>query len=181
MIKRILISLLLFCALGIGAVMAQANDNVDVKAIVKNQISAARAKEKEKVSTNTNISTEFAAANVKESGSSTLFIKLSILVFAGIIATFWVIKRRSDEQKIKNVQQLKKNIKLVREEKFIKEIDPKLKAIRTSLYLNSSNLNPVGKGVSQRAKALQIAKGELLLASRIRLYTTENNLERTYS
>ena len=66
----------------------------------------------------------------------------------------------------------------MREEKFIKEIDPKLKEIRTRLTLTSVVLNE-DKQISAAARRSQIGKEEILLASRMRSHEMQYGRQRS--
>ena len=97
---------------------------------------------------------------------------VSVLSFVGI--------RRSRQVKpvpvkSKTENDFKKNIQLMREERFIKPIDPKLKEIRTNLYLDSRYLNQSNAILTETARSLNIAKTELILASRFNRHSMRVN------
>ena len=104
------------------------------------------------------------------SGFTPFEMKLVILGSFSSLVLFVVgirrIKKNKFETKNTPDAEFKKNIQMVRAEKFIRPIDPKLKKIRTNLYLNTRYLNETNSSVSDAAKKLNIAKTELILAAR---------------
>lgn len=112
--------------------------------------------------------------------SSDIIIKSVIMLAATIGVLIWLGIRRTKKNLKSKDNQFKKNIKLMREEKFIKEIDPKLKEIRTKLTLTSVVLNEE-KQVTAAARKSQIGKEEILLASRIRTHKMQYGGQRSFA
>ena len=170
-IVYIVISLTLTCKLVAGEL-----DSLSVRDIVQAQIAEAKAKQSKVVQPESKTIEVQQVNNVTkasiEGGSfevNPIVYKIMILLFFSTgIAAFVYYKRKKNADILKKIE-LKKNIQMMRQEKFIKRIDPRLKQIRTSLCLNSSLLN--GKpAVTNTAKKLQIGHEELFLASRIKQY-----------
>lgn len=112
--------------------------------------------------------------NKKEISSSinTTTLKLLILIAASFSAFGFVFIRRKKINKQLKKEILKENIKKLRNEQLIVSIDPRLKAIRKKLVLNSSYLK-VDKDKSKYAQNLQIGESELVLAMKLREYQKE--------
>ena len=126
----------------------QATDSLNLQSIVQKQIEEAKMKNSVPVilkNTEANLesigNSKILKPELKQSSSSGWIYK-SIIMLVGIIAVSgWLVYRRINRKKVMKVNDFKKNIKLMREEKFIKEIDPRLKDIRTKLILISVILN----------------------------------------
>lgn len=167
------------------------SSSVDVKQIVRQQIEEARKKEleastaekEEKVIPKEKKNIEAAIPEVhkqaQKNGEDVFtktsnfitnnpgVIKYAIIIFFSIIVTSFVAVRRVKLNKKPAVgNDFKTNIKLVREEKFIKPIDPDLKKIRTNLCLTSRYLNTSDQFVTETAKKLNLAKTEIMLAAK---------------
>ena len=164
----------LFLIIFLPELKAQSSDSVDLKYLVQKQIE--EAKKKNTIAPETEYQTPIVKTPVKNAVIETnhtigipdsYFYKGLILLLGAVAAFSWVSMRNSQRKKVYQKNQFKRNIKLMREEKFIKEIDPKLKEIRTRLTLTSVVLNEDNK-VSAAARRSQIGKEEILLASRIR-------------
>lgn len=187
MIRRIfLIALFIFPVI---AQTVEPAEEVDIQELVRQQIDEARKKEKSKIENENSAIAEpvvYQKAkpeteqtiigslndiyNKVEDNLGSLEIKLIILSsFTVVVMSVVGVKRgKKKNVKVNNfpAQEFKKNIKLVREEKFIRHIDPKLKKLRTNLYLNTRYLNESSSDLSETARKLNIAKTELILASR---------------
>lgn len=154
-------------------------DNVDVKEIVEKQIAEAKKKMRNDYSPYAEIAVvqEKNRAQKYSSGLNINSIETRILILVGftvLVFSFVAVRRykKSDE---KETEKLKKNIQLMRQEKFIRPIDPKLKKLRTNLFLNSRYLNEDHESLSNTARRYNIAKTELILASRFRRETLRAN------
>lgn len=165
--------------------MAQKNDSVDIRGMVQKQIQEAQKKQKAELISVDNKNYK-STPIIKKSSKQTLeqieviswmTTEIIILLSASIAAVIFIVIRRRRLRKSSSNRDLKKNIKIIREEQLVINIDPRLRSIRKRLCLNSFYLNNVGNDVSAAARRLQIAKGEILLASRIRSYEIEKNLE----
>ncbi len=164
-------------------------DSINISQMVQEQIDAARKKVSEQKSVPMlKVETKKSAATKKaEAGfwtelkslipvSSDASIK-ALIIFAFSLFVFGIILfRRFTSKKIKpesmnEVNGLKKNIALIREEKPVKVKDKnKLRQIRSKLIQNYSSSKMTNESVSRTAKELKIAQGELLLAERINLH-----------
>ncbi len=91
--------------------------------------------------------------------AASFLIILSLLVHRAVL----VVKRRSSRT-------LKNKISSLREEKIVTKENPKLKGERIKLKNRNSIFNVSEGHISKLAKELNIAKGELLLASRLKQY-----------
>jgi len=173
MIKRI--SQILIIAITFVSVntFAQSSDKIDVHEIVKAQMLNAQGNNgmitKKSVVHKTN---NFAFPKLSSSLFSFLiFILGSILIFALVF-----LRRVRIQHKLIS-KQFKENIRLVREEKFIPAIDYSLTPVRQSLmekigvYLEEQN-------ITELAKKLKIAKGELFLVNNIKNYGSEKRMVR---
>lgn len=181
---------IVFCSITFNiSVLAQENDTVDLKSIVQAQIERARAKQNQKsmmsVNTVKTISTKKVdkpEANFLDkvyyqaAKNNWLFSKIGTLFLLSIVLIVIILFRIKKINKLAKNLNFKQNIKKIREEHLIKKIDPRLKEIRTRLCLNSFYLNSSTIDISSVARKFQIAKGEILLASRIRSLQLNNNL-----
>jgi hypothetical protein len=163
-----LILLLIFAVSGISN--AQNSDSIDIRGMVKKQIQEAQSKDEQirnlrlqKQSTQKEVN--FISEVINE--SDTYLVRVLILIsFATIVFSFVFIRRIKKRNKIVE-NNLKRNIYLLREEKFVKKIDPKVRKIRTNLCMKYSHLDHQRK-IDNTAKKLNIAKGEIILASRLK-------------
>lgn len=171
--------ILLFILSPLFAQSELSEDKINVKEIVEKQISEAKKKLQ-----NDDLSfAEIAAINENNKTErynsgfdiNSIETRLSILAgFSIFVFSFVAVKRYKKSDK-KETDKLKKNIQLMRQEKFIRPIDPKLKKLRTNLFLNSRYLNEDHESVSSTARRYNIAKTELILASRFRKETLRVN------
>ena len=164
---------------------AQGSDSVDLKYLVQKQIE--EAKKKNAAETDNNIELPKTPAPARKvvietnliMGIPTGYFYKGIIMLIGAVAAFsWVSMRKGKRKKMVENNKFKRNIKLMREEKFIKEIDPKLKEIRTRLTLTSVVLNE-DKKISAAARRSQIGKEEIALASRIRSHEMQYGRQRS--
>jgi len=168
-------------------------DSVNISQMVLSQIAAARKKETEKESKPV---IKVQAKKVKKAGNSwtSIFVKLrnniplsnddfmkAVILIAFSVMVFVVvflrrIKNRlhKSDKKEKSSDNLKKNISILREEKPLKiKYKKKLKLIRSKLSKNYS-MNPTNDSLTRTARELNIAKGEVLLAARIKAHEYMN-------
>jgi len=94
-----------------------------------------------------------------------LFMAASFLILLGLLMrrAVLVVKRRSSRT-------LKNKISSLREEKVVAKENSKLKDERKKLKNRKSVFDASEKHISKLAKELNIAKGELILASRLKLF-----------
>ena len=88
----------------------------------------------------------------------------TFLVFGTVLIRRVKIKKRSIRRK-----KLVKNINSIREEKVIVKDDPKLKEVRAKLKNNPEHFEEENS-FGETAKELNISKGELVLAAKIKSY-----------
>lgn len=176
--KRIFLIVLLIL-LHLSAQEQAVEKEVDVKEIVEKQIEAAKIKMNQSEIKLTAITIQPAGKN--ETGKVLAFLqnnsieaKAAILFSFSTIVFSFVAVRRIKKRKRAHTNDLKKNIQLMREQKFIKPIDPKLKKLRTNLFLTSRYLED-NSSLSNTARKYNIAKTELIIASRFRKETLRAN------
>lgn len=105
---------------------------------------------------------------LKDSGG--IDSKVAILSGAAVIAIGFISFRRIKFSKKSGVNKLKKNINLMREEKFVRSTDKKLSQLRSKLRMNAEYFSMKENSVSAKAKGLNISKGELMLAAKIKSF-----------
>lgn len=176
--RKIPVILLVFSLFIYGQEVIPDNE-INVRDIVQQQIDNARKRESKAkvyllaekndvVKQNVNTTSQFFADDVT-------LQKIGFLILFSISIFSYIAIRRKKISGSTGDNTLKKNIKLMREEKFIKPIDPKLKKIRTSLCLTSKNLNASERDITDTAKKYNIAKSELLLAAKFNKQTAGLN------
>lgn len=176
--RKIPVILLVFSLFIYGQEVIPDNE-INVREIVQQQIDNARKRESkakvyllaeknDAVKQNVNTTSQFFVDDVT-------FQKIGFLILFSISIFSYIAIRRKKISGSNGNNILKKNIKLMREEKFIKPIDPKLKKIRTSLCLTSKNLNASERDITDTAKKYNIAKSELLLAAKFNKQTAGLN------
>ena len=174
--------------------VSAAPDSVDIRQMVEEQISAIKIRQLEKAKKSENIAekSETSLTSKDENRSDLFYIytslvstleriktsllsldvmnnKFSILGFATILIFSVVIIRRKILSRQKdNKNSLKENIRLLREEKAVKKLNPKLTDVRNSLIRDSLTFANPKAGISKIAKELNIAKGEILLAAKLK-------------
>lgn len=146
-------------------------DNVNIKELVMKQIAEAKAKNSQFDAATVSDDNQPKQKSSKAGGSlfnyNSLSFKMIVLAgFSVVVLSFVAVRRRRLFYNKLSSAELKRNIKLVREEKFIKPIDPKLKMIRTALCLNTKHLNKTDKSLTAEAKKYNLAKTELVLAEK---------------
>ncbi|MBZ0199487.1 MAG: hypothetical protein K8H86_06440 [Ignavibacteriaceae bacterium] len=104
------------------------------------------------------------SAKIESSGGITT--KFILLASASVVVFLFVFIRRMKLTKNSGGNVLRKNVKLIREEKIIRLNDPRLKKTRVRIARNEINFNY--NEVSQLARQLNISKGELQLAARLK-------------
>ena len=174
--------------------VSAAPDSVDIRQMVEEQISAIKIRQLEEAKKSENIAekSETSLTSKDENRSDLFYIytslvstleriktsllsldvmnnKFSILGFATILIFSVVIIRRKILSRQKdNKNSLKENIRLLREEKAVKKLNPKLTDVRNSLIRDSLTFANPKAGISKIAKELNIAKGEILLAAKLK-------------
>jgi hypothetical protein len=188
-VKNTAAVLFLLLAVNVTVYKAQSSETNEIKLLVQQQIEEAKKKNDLAQAQTASVEVKPVSAPVKtekakpvehELFSSDIIIKSGIMLAATIGVLIWLGIRKTKKNLKTKDNQFKKNIKLMREEKFIKEIDPKLKEIRTKLTLTSVVLNEE-KQVTAAARKSQIGKEEILLASRIRTHEIQYGGQRSFA
>lgn len=107
-------------------------------------------------------------ANEKIFTNGIIFLEVTILV---MVLYYWKKTHSDSKKNIKSTY--KKNIKAIRDERvkptFDKEISKKRKALNKLIIVKELN----GRNISKKARAFNIAKGELYLAAKIHSLTRQ--------
>jgi len=161
---------------------AVSSDSVNIKEMVLKQIEA--AKEKSSISAAVIVKTpevklgvpaDAQQSSVEENriihvlNNMPLHIKL-FLSLSAIILLAIVFRRVLLSFGKKTTTTIKDKIALLREEKVGSKENPKLKASREQLMNSKILFDATDKEISRAAKDLKIAKGEFLLAARLKLF-----------
>lgn len=93
-----------------------------------------------------------------------IIILSSMFVFSSVVTRRLVLSRKNKSNNLRT------NIQSLRLEKSIVKKETKLKSIRENLLKSSINLNSGEGSLAQKAKELKIAKGEIMLAAKIKSY-----------
>lgn len=164
---KILIALVAFSNL-----MLFAQDNVDLRAKVKEQINQVQANSS--VVTKADLESE-----------SIIFPNISPMVFRilifllGSIIVFALVFLRRVKIKHKMISlQFKENIRLIREESLKQPINYTLTPVRKGL-LEKIETCLEDKTISNLARKLNIAKGEIMLVNNIRSYASNSGIYRS--
>gem|GEM_PF-1113795 len=101
-------------------------------------------------------------------------VKIGIILFAVFFASAFITVRRLKLKRKSSAKQnkggLKSNIQSVRSEMPITKKDVQLKAIRENLQNSSITIGAAEGSLAKKARELKIAKGELMLAAKIKSY-----------
>ncbi len=155
---RYIITAILFLML--SNFSARAQNDLDVKRIVREQFEAAKG-------VNNHI------ANQAITASSTV-IKLSLITGAAVISFGWVGYRRFKSKKKYSTAKLKENIKSIRAEKISYSMDPQLKLIRKKLMETVPGVELGYETIHSSAKRLNISQDEIVIAARLNMYIQNN-------
>lgn len=158
-------------------------DSIRVSDLVQQQINKAKAKQSEQnpVAYNNFIEDKLNVQAISETASyennklvgffESQPLQIKIFSVIALIITFALIFRRTIlHLKRRAARALKKKIEMLRSEKVVSETDPKLQVARKKLRNNKSIFDTSEKQISRTAKEMNIAKGELLLAARLKLF-----------
>ncbi len=167
-------------------------DSVSISQLVASQIAAARQKQ---ISDSTSaakapvLQPEPAHTRKSENGSgiteaalrfynanTNIVLKIAFLLTVSLIAFTVILIRRKSKPKEEFGTTLKKNIRMLREEKIEFSINPELKMMRKRLIRDPSLNFSSRDSISQIARELNISKGELMLAARIRSHEMVKNV-----
>ena len=153
-----------------NAKAVKGDEVVNIREIVQNQINEIKAKE---------------AAVEKENvlfgdfGGEEFFVSRSVLTRLYIfiegsllIIILIYLKRKFAESKKYRINVLKENIKKLRAEKIGSRSDKELYLIRKKLRLQPAA--KTGREITMRAKKMKISKGEIYLAAKLQMMTSQN-------
>ena len=173
MIRKVII-LIAFVVM-VNAQEVAVDNTVNIREIVQQQIEEAKKKEVKPIkqipaSMKPVKIVEKPVINLQTQDYSLISKIIALGLSSTIILSVVAIRRRKLKNN-NNSSDFKSNIQLMRQEKFIKPIDPKLKKIRTNLCLNSKYLNHSENDITNAARKYNIAKTELLLAARLKNQT----------
>jgi len=158
-------------------------NEINVANLVEQQIAIAQAKQwenqekpvvqKQALSTASATETEngwLASSRLQLGLSPEMLTRIEImfasvmLVFGSVVTRRLVLRRRSKSNNLRS------NIQSLRLEKSVVKKETKLKNIRENLIKSSIYLSNAEGSLSQKAKELKIAKGEIILAAKIKSY-----------
>ncbi|MCX7875629.1 MAG: hypothetical protein N2321_05595 [Melioribacteraceae bacterium] len=183
----ILISITNLYSQNVDSLNYASNDSIDIKAIVQNQIEEAKKKKsfiydesvnaqiKDEKLLNEKILSESRTNNANVSFVSNFYSNLPIqyklfMVLSLVIILSIIIRRSFIQLKRKSIRNYKNKIALLREEKISGSVvNNKKRQIRIKLKDNPIALQQNEKEIALNAKQLNISKGELLLAARLKL------------
>jgi hypothetical protein len=161
-------------------ISAEKSDSININALIQKQIETARENEKKEKLRNAKKEIKAAVrtaapavintenAQVKEEP----FLSLNIILFiaGSCCILLYFLYRKYFVRGAKEKSELKRNIKLLREEKLIvktKEVknNPRVKLVSDTAQRSSKEM-----AVSRMAKEMNVSQGEILLAARIKSY-----------
>lgn len=158
-------------------------EEVDVASMVDKQIAIAQAKQwenKEKPvvqkqalssAPETETKSDWLAAPLMQLGVSQEMLTRIEIMFASVMLVFGsVVTRRFVLKHKSKSNHLRSNIQSLRLEKSVVKKETKLKNIRENLLKSSIYLSNTEGSLAQKAKELKIAKGEIILAAKIKSY-----------
>ena len=160
----------------------KSSDTLNISQIVMAQINAARKKEENRNQLATNKDNDLALINPTQNSpgfiselerqlsiSPDVFLKILILTSAALLAAIIiVIRRRRARKSIKPENNLKGNIKLMREENIRVQGNSKLSSVRNRLSDRTPEYNLTNESISSSARKLNISKDEILLAQKLK-------------
>ena len=113
-------------------------------------------------------------SKVSKAGTQQIYFKAFILFEASLLASILVMYRRKKIGFKKELRrELKENISLLRTEKLDVKPDKKLEGLRKSLTRKNINLKQGSNSITNLAKKLSIAKGEVHLAIKLNVIAGE--------
>ncbi len=100
-----------------------------------------------------------------------IIMKISFFGFISLMAALLIYLRRRHLYKDASINRsFKDNIKLLREEKLFAKKNPKLSKLRKELGSSPATFNYSKERISKTAKEMNISKGEILLAAKIKAH-----------
>lgn len=158
-------------------------EEISVAEMVEKQIALAQAKQwanrqepvKQKAVTSLSIKSQanndwLASIASQVKLSPEIVTRIGIILFSSLFVFGSVVTRRLVLKHKNKSNKLRSNIQSLRLEKSIVKKETKLKSIRENLLKSSINLNSGEGSLAQKAKELKIAKGEIMLAAKIKSY-----------
>jgi hypothetical protein len=151
-------------------------DSIDVRALVQSQLEMAREKEKFERENSAAIYTTTGKSESTVTGSLNKIpsllnptnLKVSLLViFSGILFSVIIFRRKKKNKSNDFEKMFKNNINRMRTENLMRKEDNGLIELRNKL-IRSEGINL--QSISPMAKELQISKGELILAAKIKSF-----------
>ncbi len=155
---------------------AASADSVNLQEIVRQQIEAAKLKNSAAEQSEVyKASGPVELLPVQTEANNNIFSKIPLqrLIFltgSVLIISALVLRRTLISLKQKSSKELKTNIAALREEKVAIRRNLKLSDIRKKLRGRKSIFDASDTQISKLAKQLKVSKGELLLASRLKLF-----------
>ncbi len=159
----------------------KSSDTLNISQIVMAQINAARKKEENRNQLATNKDNDLALINPTQNSpgfiselerqlsiSPDVFLKILILTSAALLAAIIIVIRRRARKSIKPENNLKGNIKLMREENIRVQGNSKLSSVRNRLSDRTPEYNLTNESISSSARKLNISKDEILLAQKLK-------------
>jgi hypothetical protein len=162
------------------AAAQNSRDSINIKAMVQDQINSAKeVLQQEKIllerakkehasirgARKINIRTIDSSSSLI---SAATYLKIYILTVASFLAFLIIAYRRSKKRTIKGEsKKLKNNIKLLRKEVPVQNFDKDLSTVRKEIIVSDSDINSE-ENISSVAKKHSLAKGEILLAAKIK-------------
>ncbi len=140
---------------------AEPKGKENVKALVRKEIHQAIGLEK---------------VHSASSAKNAVLLKFLIITTAGIAAFGYVFYRRKKLGEGSNSNLLKSKIELIKKEKLVYRMDPKLRIVRNKLLETVSPNSLKYETIKEHAKRLNIGQEEILLAARLNLYKSKNNI-----
>ncbi len=159
----------------------QSSDNLlptktfTAKAYLNKQIQMIKAKEKEKTKpTYIKVKHEIVNNNtiITKSSNKNLYVFIFALTEALLLSGMIIILIKKEKLgKEQNNLRLRKNIKYLREEKIGSRPDNNLTKLRKKLPAAITTIKATGKDITYTAKKLNISKGEVHLAAKLKILT----------
>ncbi|MFH1194305.1 MAG: hypothetical protein V1720_01255 [bacterium] len=187
--KLLLILSFLFSSILVLAQEQQVNSGdseVDIKALLQKQINEIREKEKAPAApVKSNVKPvvqrkiETPKMNKAEMNSELFskseILKAFILLEAALLASLFIMWRRKNKSSDSQFNlKLKKNIRLLREERLATIDDSRLSKIRTRLNAQPIKVDDLGREIITKARKYSISKGEVHLAAKLKMLANSN-------
>lgn len=99
-----------------------------------------------------------------------IFVGIEILLLS-VLFILWFVRNKS--KKMQQISILKNNIKNLREERIGSRNEQSLSNLRLKLALSPIKIDDHGKDITARAKKYNISKGEIHLAAKIKILSSQ--------